>query len=266
MARIHHLPIVLLVSLLPLMGCNSSKGEVPTEPEWVELFNGTSLDGWTPKVSGFALGENPGQVFRVEDGLLKVRYDQTPDFDGRFGHLFFESEFKNYNLLVEYRFVGEQAPGGPSWAWRNSGVMLHCQPPTSMQVNQLFPVCLEMQTLGSTPAQERSTANLCTPGTHVTLNGNLHTQHCTDSTSAPVLEDDWVTIEIEVRGSQSIRHIVAGQTVLEYSNPVLDPSDPDAAALINAGHPNELDSGFISLQSESHPVDYRRIEIQVLDV
>ena len=47
--------------------------------EWIQLFNGKDLTGWTPKIRYHDLGDNFGDTFRVEDGLLKVSYDQYPD-------------------------------------------------------------------------------------------------------------------------------------------------------------------------------------------
>ena len=89
-------------------------------------------DGWTPKITGYPLGENFANTFRVEDGVLKVAYDQYDEFDGKFGHLFYKTPFSHYRLRVEYRFVGEQCPAGPGWAFRNSGVMIHGQSPETM--------------------------------------------------------------------------------------------------------------------------------------
>lgn len=242
----------------------SEPSDTSTEPPWIALFNGEDLSGWTPKITGLALGEDPHEHFAVRAGLLQVRYEPNAAFDGRFGHLFFEGEFSHYNLLLEYRFVGEQCPGGPGWAWRNSGVMLHSQDPNTMRIDQAFPVSIEMQTLGSTSDRERPTANLCTPGTYVTWKGARHDTHCTESTSAPQPDDGWVQVRVEVRGHESIRHLVDGEVVLEYSQPMLDPGDQDAERLLHGGAPAALASGFLCLQSESHPVDFRRVDIQVL--
>lgn len=230
-------------------------------PEWITLFNGADLDGWTPKITGFEAGDNFDNTFRVEDGLLKVRYDNYGSFDGRFGHLFFEAPFDHYKMRVEYRFVGEQCPGGPGWAHRNSGVMVHGQDVRSMGLHQEFPVSIEVQTLGGGGQRERSTGNLCTPGTHVVMDGELQKRHCTNSISKTVHGDEWVMLEIEVRGHESIKHFIDGELVLEYTGPQLDPNDADAKLLIAAGAEIALSGGSISLQSESHPIDYRRVEI-----
>ena len=232
--------------------------------EWKPMFNGKDLEGWTPKIRGFKLGENFGNTFRVEDGLLKVRYDAYEKFDERFGHLFFEGTYSHYKMRLEYRFVGDQVPGGPDWAIRNSGVMVHGQKPESMGVDQDFPASIEIQLLGGDGVNERHTLNLCTPGTHVEIDGKLIKQHCTDSTSRTFHGEQWVAIEIEVRGNQVIRHLLDGKSVLEYQRPQLDPDDANAKPLIIDGQV-QLSAGSISLQSESHPIDFRKIEIMVLD-
>jgi len=231
---------------------------------WIPLFNGRDLSGWTPKIRGYPLGENWGNTFRVEDGVLKVSYDQYDRFDNRFGHLFYEKSVSHYRLRVEYRFVGEQCPGGPQWAVRNSGIMIHGQDPKTMRLDQEFPVSIEVQLLGGLGRGERPTANLCTPGTHVVINGELITRHCTNSRSATFHGDQWVTVEVEVRGSQVIRHFVNGQLVLEYNDPQLDDRDPDAKRLLQS-QGKLLTGGTISLQSESHPVEFRKVELLPLE-
>jgi len=233
----------------------------------VSLFNGKNLDGWTPKIRYHELGDNYGNTFRVADGLLQVRYDPAayPNYGERYGHLFYEKPFSHYRLRVEYRFVGEQVAGGPGWAWRNNGIMIHGQAPETMAKDQDFPVSIEVQLLGGHETGERSTANLCTPGTNVEMEGKLHTPHCTNSTSKTCRGDQWVTVELEVRGNEVIKHIIDGEVVLSYEKPQLDPRDASAKKLIAAGAPLMLGEGTISLQSESAPTDFRKIEILVLD-
>ena len=233
--------------------------------EWRQLFNGKDLTGWTPKIKGFELGDNHADTFRVEGGVLKVVYDKYKGpFRGRFGHLFYDEPFSNYVLRIEYRFVGQQAERGPAWAIRNSGVMIHGQASETMLKDQDFPVSIEVQFLGGDGKQPRSTANLCTPGTHVVMNGGLHTQHCTNSSSETYHGDQWVTVEIEVHGGKLIRHKIDGRTVIEYALPQLDDADQYARRLLDAGADNMLSSGTISLQSESHPVEFRKVEIREL--
>jgi hypothetical protein len=255
--------------LLAAMACAETKVEetaieAPVEAkaeEWISLFNGKDLSGWVPKFAGYELGENLKNTFRVEDGLLKVSYDEYEAFDGEFGHLFFTETFSHYRIRVEYRFLGEQTPGGPGWGFRNSGIMIHGQAPGSMAVDQNFPVSIEVQLLGGNGEEERPTANLCTPGTHVEMGGELVTQHCTNSSSETYHGDQWVTVEVEVWGGEAIRHYVNGKLVFEYGAPQLDGGDPDAQKLIEAGAEMKLYSGTISLQAESHPMEFRKVEL-----
>lgn len=256
------LAAVLIIPAWPI----ASQGAEPKFPpgQWVALFNGRDLSGWAPKIRGYALGENYGRTFRVEDGLLKVAYDQYGQFDSRFGHLFYQYTFSHYRLRVEYRFVGQQVAGGPGWAVRNSGIMLHCQDPATMARDQEFPVSIEAQMLGGDGMHDRTTGNVCTPGTHIVIDGNLVTRHCTSSQSATFHGDQWVSLEVVVRGDTSVRHLVNGQEVIEYQQPQLDETDPHAQPLIRDGQ-KQLREGFISLQAESHPIEFRKVEIMVLE-
>ncbi|MFA7174465.1 MAG: DUF1080 domain-containing protein [Kiritimatiellia bacterium] len=256
-----------LLSILTITGLIYA-GLARAEGEWTQLFNGKDLTGWTVKIKGYPVGENFGETFRVEDGLLKVRYDKGYEnkFNSRFGHLFYHRPFSNYVLRVEYRFVGEQLPDGPVWAKRNNGVMLHGQTPKSMRIDQNFPVSIEYQLLGGLGGGNRSTANLCSPGTHVEKDGKLYTPHGLNSTSETYHGDQWVTVEAEVRGSKSITHRIDGKTVLEYHKPQYDPSDADAALLIKQNNGNVLiEGGTISIQAESAPCDFRKIEIKEIN-
>lgn len=256
-------PFVILLLLAHTTVCCAADLDFKTG-EWVSLFNGKDMAGWTPKIRYSKLGENYGNTFRVEDGLLKVRYDQYKDgFGERFGHLFYKTEFSNYRFRVEYRFVDQQCKGGPGWAIRNSGVMVHGQKPETMGKDQDFPVSIEVQLLAGNGKDDRTTSNLCTPGTNVVMDAKLIKNHCISSTSKTHQLDEWVTAEIEVRGNSVIRHLLDGETVLEYNHPQLDPSDKFAKKLIKDGQ-LELSGGTISLQSESHPCEFRKVEIMVL--
>jgi hypothetical protein len=235
------------------------------EPDWTPLFNGRDLAGWTPKIRGSELGVDSARIFRVEDGLLTVSFDGYDEFGDRFGHLFYETPFSHYRILIEYRFVGEQIRGGPEWALRNSGVMLHAQSPESMLQDQDFPISVEAQFLGGNGTDARPTANLCTPGTHVEMEGVLIETHCINSSSATYHGDQWVTFEALVLGDSLITHMVDGMPVISYAHPVVGGGsvngyDPDAKP---DGTP--LTGGYIALQAESHPVQFRRVLIQPLE-
>ena len=252
---------LLVLSLAGLLTLTSSRQET-----WTPLFNGRNLDGWEAKIKGHERGDNFGDTFRVEDGVIRVSYDKYgADFAGRYGHLFYKDEFSYYRLRIDYRFVGSQAPGGQSWALRNSGVMVHGEPIAAMTRDQEFPTSIEVQFLGGNGKDERPTSNLCTPGTNVVMDGQLVTRHCTNSKSATYHGDRWVTAEVEVCGSRSVTHFLEGKPVLTYTEPQLDERDAHAKALAAGRSSLLIDRGTISLQSESHPVEFRRVELRVLD-
>lgn len=236
------------------------------EEKWTQLFNGKNLEGWTPKIRYHVLGDNFGDTFRVEDGVIKVAYDKYDQFGEKFGHLFYKDKFSNYRLRIEYRFVSEQCKGGPGWATRNSGVMIHGEDPAGMGKDQDFPASIEVQFLGGLGKGARTTCNLCTPGTNVVMAGKLFTPHCTNSKSKTYDGDQWVMMEVEVHGGKKIRHLIDGVSVLEYDEPQLDDRDAHAKELIaKAGGVKLLKEGTISLQSESHPIEFRKVEILKLE-
>jgi hypothetical protein len=238
----------------------------PERRDWVQLFNGRDLDGWTAKFTKHDLGENLNETFRVENGVLEVRYDRWSAFDGEFGHLFYKDPFSYYRLVAEYRFVGDQLRGGPDWGRRNNGLMIHCLDPRTMLRDQDFPVSIEVQLLGGLgDGKPRPTANLCTPGTHVVMDGKLFTPHCVNSTSRTYDGDQWVSVEVEVHGDELVRHVVDGQTVLEYSKPQIgggQVSPVDSRVKVD-GTP--LKAGYISIQAETWPTDFRKIELLNLE-
>jgi len=233
------------------------------EGKWKPLFNGKDLSGWTVKIRGHKAGVNHANTFRVENGVMKVSYDGYEKFNNTFGHIFYNKSFSHYRLRVEYRFTGEQCAGGPGWAFRNSGVMVHGESPATMTLDQEFPVSIEVQLLGGAAEGERHTGNLCTPGTHVEMKGKLFKPHCINSNSKTFRGDQWVVSEIEVRGNKVIRHFINGAEVLSYNKPQIDPSDAHARSLMKNGN-LQLSRGTISLQSESHPVEFRKVEIMKL--
>ena len=234
----------------------------PDSKDWIQMFNGKNLDGWVPKITGFPLGENYNNTFRAEDGLLKISYDKWTEFGNHFGHLFYKNrKFSHYIVAAEYRFVGEQVKGGPAWGLRNNGIMYHCQAPETMGKDQDFPISIEAQLLGGAPTGERSTLNMCSPGTEVFRNGEMVKTHCINSTSQTYRGDQWVRVEVEVLGSEHTRHIIDGKTVLEYDNLQIGGGavinfDP---AVKKDGTP--LGEGYIAIQAESHPTEFRKIEI-----
>jgi Domain of Unknown Function (DUF1080) len=263
--RLHSfLTTITLLCLSPLL-----KGADPVSPAdgWVSLFNGKNLAGWTIKVAKHPLGENPHDTFLVEDGILKVSYDGYSKFDQQYGHLFTNIAYSHYILRLEYRFTGKMMPDAPNYVNLNSGVMIHAQSPQSMRFDQGFPSSLEMQFLADEGKGARSTANLCTPGTHVEMGGKLITQHIVKSSAPTFAAETWVKAEVEVRGNEEIIHRINGVEVLRYQRPQLDPKNDNAPAtdLLEAGSHLMLSYGHIALQAEGQPVWFRKIELKSLE-
>ena len=254
-----------IVIITLTVGCknNASEGVNTSSEVWVQLFNGKDLSNWKVKIRGHMMNDNFKNTFRVVDGVLQVNYDEYDEFKDSFGHLFYDKKFTNYRLRLEYRFTGDQLPDGAGWATRNSGVMLHCQKPETMGLNQTFPVCVEGQFLGGLDDGPRSTGNLCTPGTNVVIENELVTNHCISSNSETYNGDQWVQAEFLVMNDSIIKHIINGKTVLTYNKPQLGNGGIDGIEQDKWDVPDgtPLTSGYIALQSESHPVEFRKIEI-----
>jgi hypothetical protein len=236
--------------------------DTPEEEQWIALFNGRDLTGWTVKIRGHAVGENFGDTFRVVDGLLTVSYDEYTDFALQFGHLFFAEPFSHYRLRVEYRFIGEQARNAPDWAIRNSGVMLHSQPPDTMAVDQDFPISIEYQFLGGLGNGEpRPTGNVCSPGTRLVYRGVPDPTHCIGA-AAPTLDgDQWVVAEALVLGDERIVHSVNGAPVIEYGGTSFGGGAVQGHRPQMKPDGEALSSGYVALQSEGHPIQFRRVEL-----
>ncbi|WP_226895445.1 3-keto-disaccharide hydrolase [Luteolibacter marinus] len=256
-------PVVLCGAMLVAVSAVSPAADHP----WVSLFNGKNLDGWTPKVAGHACGENPHDTFKVDDGIIKVSYEGYGKFDQQYGHLFTNIAYSRYLLRMEYRFTGTMMADAPSYVNLNSGVMIHSQSPQSMALDQGFPVSLEFQFLADEGKGKRSTGNVCTPGTNLEIDGKLVTQHIVESSAPTFPADEWVKIEIEVRGNDEVIHRVNGKEVLRYQKPQLDPEGRivSAAGLLQAGAPVQLEFGYIALQAEGQPVWFRNIELKSLE-
>ena len=229
--------------------------------KWKQLFNGRDLDGWIVKISKHELNDNFGNTFRVKDGKMVVSYDHYKKFDSQFGHIFYKTPYSYYLLAVEYRFVGKQAEDGPEWAYKNSGIMLHCQAPSTMLKDQDFPISIEDQLLGGDSTGERSTCNLCTPGTNVEMDGKLFTPHCINSKSKTFRNGEWVRAEVLVLGDSVIKQIANGDTVLIYQKPQIGGGNVINYDKAVKKDGQLLKGGYISLQSESHPVEFRKVEI-----
>ncbi|MEO8336221.1 MAG: DUF1080 domain-containing protein [bacterium] len=232
--------------------------------DWVQMFNGRDLSNWDIKFAKHEMGDNFNNTFRVEDGLMKVRYDKWTGWNGEFGHIFYKQPYSYYLVAAEYRFVGGQVVGAGApvaWAIRNNGIMVMGQSAESMGLNQDFPISIEVQLLGGLGKGSRPTANLCTPGTNVHFGDSLITRHCTNSTSKTYDGDQWVRVEALVLGDSIIKHIANGDTVLVYRKQEMgggSASNTKPGVLVN-GKP--ITEGSISLQAETAEIDFRKVEI-----
>lgn len=255
--------LISFLILLPfLVHPNRSKEIFPGHKnvKWVSLFNGKNLDHWIPKIAGYKLGENFGNTFRVEDGMLSTRYDRYDSFGNKFGALFYDKKFANCRLKVVYRFVGDTAPGAPSWGYKDGGIQYYCQPPATMGLQQSFPVCLEYNLLGGNGKDERPSGEICASGIYVEINGKRNTSYCTPPLIKRTFSgDQWVTAEIDIRNGK-ITHFVNGQQIIQFENPRYDSANANAKTFIT-GSDDRVKDGYISLQSNSHPMDFRSIEI-----
>ena len=232
------------------------------------MFNGRDLNDWQIKFTKHPLGDNYNDTFRVEDGLLKVRYDKWTGWGGEFGHIFYKRPFNYYLVAAEYRFNGVQVTGagqGLAWAIRNNGIMAHGQSAESMGLNQDFPISLEVQLLGGMGRGPRTTANLCTPGTNVHFGDTLVTRHCINSKSKTYDGDQWVRVEFLALGDSIMKHIANGDTVMTYRKPEMGGGSANNTnpGVLVPGKP--ITGGTISLQAETSEIDFRKVEVLNLE-
>ncbi|WP_411893443.1 DUF1080 domain-containing protein [Winogradskyella sp. A2] len=234
--------------------------KVKIENQWVNLVSKNNLDDWIVKIKGHPVGYNFNNTFKVEDQVLKVDYTEYLDtFNNTFGHIYYKEPYSNYKLRLDYRFLDNQVADGEAWAYKNSGVMIHCEDPRNIPLDQGFPVSIEVQLLGGNGTDERPTANLCTPGTHVEIDNQLVTDHCINSTSETYHDEQWVHLEIEVYHDSIIRHFINGKKVMEYNKPAYGGEYSSDLSISLEG--KRVKSGYISLQSESHPIEFKNIEL-----
>ncbi|MBC7889222.1 MAG: DUF1080 domain-containing protein [Ferruginibacter sp.] len=259
-------PECFLIIMTIILGIPVFAQDEADKKGWQSLFNGRDIKDWIVKINHHEAGENYGNTFRVEDSVIKVRYDQYDTFNEQFGHLYFQQPFSYYHLIFEYRFTGIWRKDAPGYTLKNSGVMFHSQSPATMPREQNWPISVEFQLLaGLGNGAPRPTGNMCSPGTDVVFEGKIDERHCINSSSKTYEGDQWVRGEIIVLGDSLITHIINGDTVLRYSKPqigggVVDNYDP---AIKQDG--KMLKEGFIALQSEGQEIDFRNIKILNLE-
>jgi hypothetical protein len=254
---------VLIFAILAL-SCTSSKTN-ETDSGWVSLFNGNDLNDWIVKIHHHETGENFGETFRVEEGMIKVRYDKYGDYNNQFAHLYYKTPFSRFHLSLDYRFTGQLQSGAPEYTLLNSGVMFHSQDPRSMPKEQNWPISVEMQFLATLDdGTERHTGNMCSPGTEIVYNGELYPSHCLNSSSKSYPREEWVHADLIVLGDSLITHVINGDTVLQYSKPTMGGGVVQGydSTLWKPGTP--LTNGYVALQSEGQPIDFRNVKLRQL--
>jgi hypothetical protein len=273
--------IIFISMVMTFLACQPTKPKLdPDKEEWISLFNGYDLSGWDIKIAGFPVNQNYLETFRVEDSTIRIRYDRYEEFNDAFGHMYYQIPYSHYKLKFDYRFVGEQLQGGETWNVRNSGIMLHSQSAASNEINQAFPVSIELQLLGGLNEGERTTANVCTPGTAVELGDTVNYDHCINSASKTYHGNQWVHAEALVLGGESMTFYVEGDSVLGFQRPQIgggfisasyEGSDWDAMGIIEGKESwiqkagTILTEGYIALQAESHPIDFKNIYLLNLE-
>jgi hypothetical protein len=260
--------LICVAAGIALLGCAPKPKTHVEAPagNWISVFNGRNLEGWTVKIAGQDAGDNYRNTFRVEDGLLKVSYQQYDQFGDRFGSLFYNTKLSRYWIRAQYRFVGKAAAGAPGWTYKNSGIQLHSQSPQSMRKEQQFPVSVEFDIVGGWFVGSRPTGDVCHYGTRVLLGGAPLKTLCSKVGDITIRDDEWVTILAEVDGGKRVRQIVNGALVVEYTDLTLDDSNPDAQRVMASGAGKALTSGYLSIQSNGYPIEFKRIEVLPLDV
>lgn len=249
-----------------LLHCNNQKLATGAQDGWISLFNGKDLNDWIVKIHHHDVGVNYGNTFRAEDGMIKVRYDQYDSFNDQFGHLYYKTPFSNYHLKLEYHFSGELQKEAPSYTLLNSGIMFHSQDPRTMPKEQDWPISIEMQFLaGLGDGKPRPTGNMCSPGTDVVFGGKKYEGHCLNSTSKTYAKDEWVKAELIVLHDSLITHIINGDTVLQYSHPTMGGGVANRYDLTIWQPGKRLTGGYIALQSEGQPIEFRNIILKNLD-
>ncbi|NRB48990.1 MAG: DUF1080 domain-containing protein [Saprospiraceae bacterium] len=272
--------LCILACLLSTLSCTNTNPPQSNpdqdQEEWQSLFNGKDLTGWDIKMAGYPVGENFRNTWRVQDSMIRISYDDYEQFDEAYGHMYYQVPYSYYKIRFDYRFTGEQTPGGATWNVRNSGIMVHSQSAASNEIGQHFPVSIELQLLGGlSNGKERTTGNLCSPGTAVVMGDTINYRHCISSSSETYNGDQWVHAEMIVLGDSTIIHLIEGDTVLQYDQPQI------GGGFTNINQTREhwegfgitkmddwvaqagtlLGEGYIALQAESHPIDFKNIEL-----
>jgi hypothetical protein len=239
MRHVH--PSMILALLLAIAGAAPLAAEPPpaegdaiVPDKIVSLFNGTDLSGWQADVPARDKDASLPASFVARDGLLVSL--GKPE-----GHLVTTQAYRDYRLVVEYRFP-EQAG--------NCGVLVHSSKPRALY--GMFPQSIEVQMMSG------NAGDFWCIGENITVNdmearrprkpgqawggGESDARrilNLTDDSEKPLGE--WNTMVIESRG-RTLKVWVNGD-------------------LVNEGFDATTDRGKIALQAEGTAVEFRKVEI-----
>jgi hypothetical protein len=216
------------------------------------LFNGRDLSGWCVALEGRRPGEDPNGVFRVSDGVMRVSGEET-------GGIVSEKSYRDYVLRVEYRWVGKSVGSRLGMA-ADTGVLYHSQG-EMFAWNGLWMRSFECNILRGRTGDFIIVSDKGAPVRYAaTVEGRVVADEANISNwfrlgSWANTEDtpdvfperrygEWNRLEIVCDGSR-VEHWLNDVLVFEAEN--LTPSQ-----------------GRIQIQSEGHPVEFRRIDLKAL--
>ena len=242
---------------------HAPRAQTPADTAWINLIQ--NFSDWDLKLRYQNLNVNWNNTFQMVGGVLTVDYSNYVDFTNEpFGHACYKVRpFSYYYLRAEYQVWGNQVPLGPGWALQNNGFMLHSQSMASMGLNQDFPMSLEAQLLG--PGNGSSTMNLCTPGSAfytTATGGTVNLNHCINATSQPraAVNTGWQPVSALVLADSVVRHYVNNVLVLTYYRTVQYQGNVSGNTITITNNA-PLNQGYITIQAESHPYRFRRIDV-----
>ena len=96
------------------------------------------------------------------------------------------------------------------------------------------------------------------------MNGKLHRRTAPTRSPKPITATSGSRPRSKSAATSLIKHFINGKAVLEYSEPQLDDRDAHASELAAKDGGKMITGGTISLQSESHPIEFRKVELMKL--
>lgn len=229
----------------------------PDADGWIKLFRGDNASDFFTYYSPTNKNKPfPDNTFKNINDTVVVTGSPT-------GHIVFKQPFSHYRIKYE-----EMMPDRLG----NAGMLLHIQLDDPALFNA-FPRSIESQ---GDPAQGmgqiwcisnvwvkvRATTN-GTPqynptAPEITYGGANDNSRQILGIKKPTMKvGEWVLMEAIVHGSDSLEHLVRGETIIKYSNPIV----------ATGGSPTPvqktLKSGLLAWQSEGVPVRYRNIMIKL---